>query len=291
MNNRILGIILAIAGIALLIVGAFAFFELFRRSFTDVEISQPTPVPVIKAHVVVAAHDLFKGQLLATSDVAEIEIPAEFVPRNAISSAEDVIDTFIKIDLVQGEMILEHNLADPTNIQHDLSFALSDDHVLVAFPADDAISAESIIQEGDIVDIFATVELVVDLKAQDVPESAFLLPADAQEDTSTAAMITFDALQKVAITGMVMDIILPEDAPADTLTQDDVTAPPDRQNINVRTYLLALDPQDALVLKWLKDSGAIFDIALRAPTSTGQFDLTPITEQYITELYGLEILP
>jgi hypothetical protein len=54
---------------------------------------------------------------------------------------------------------------------------------------------------------------------------------------------------------------------------------------------LALSPQDALVLKHLKDMNATFDVVLRSPTSTQQFDLTPVTQEYIIELYGLEILP
>jgi Flp pilus assembly protein CpaB len=294
LNNRVLGVILAIAGIGLLIVGAFAFIELFRRSFTDVQITQPTPVPVVKAQVVVTTSDLFKGELLETSDVNVIEVPAEFVPRDAISSAEDVIDKFIKVDLVQGEMILKHNLADPTNVQHDLSFALSDDHVLVAFPATDDISVQSIIQKGDIVDIFASLHLMVEQAAEEVPEGTIIIQGGGEEaGLGPSTLTTFNALQKVTITGMVMDIIVPETAEEDEdpPPMDDVTAPPGHKDINIRIYLLALDPQDALVLKWLKDSEAIFDIALRAPTSTGQFDLTPITEQYITELYGLEILP
>lgn len=59
----------------------------------------------------------------------------------------------------------------------------------------------------------------------------------------------------------------------------------------VQTYLVALDPQDALILKYFKDVGAIFDYVLRAPTSSGQFDLTPVTNEFIKELYGLELLP
>jgi pilus assembly protein CpaB len=64
-----------------------------------------------------------------------------------------------------------------------------------------------------------------------------------------------------------------------------------RMNTKINSYLLALSPQDALVLKHLNDTGATFDFVIRAPTSTTQFDLTPVTAEYIVELYGLEILP
>ena len=52
--------------------------------------------------------------------------------------------------------------------------------------------------------------------------------------------------------------------------------------------LLALDPQDALVLKHLRDTGAIFDFVLRSPTSNVLFDLEPVTADYLVDLFGLE---
>jgi hypothetical protein len=52
-----------------------------------------------------------------------------------------------------------------------------------------------------------------------------------------------------------------------------------------------LDPQDALILKHLKDIGAIFDIVVRAPTSTVQFELDTVTDKFLVELYNLDILP
>ena len=52
--------------------------------------------------------------------------------------------------------------------------------------------------------------------------------------------------------------------------------------------LLALDPQDALVLKHLKDSGAIVDIVLRSPTSRQLFELEPVMPEYLVDRYKLE---
>ena len=96
---------------------------------------------------------------------------------------------------------------------------------------------------------------------------------------------TVDSLQKVGVTALVLEVI-------DKNTGTDLTQDQNNQAAyRIRAYLLALNPRDALILKHLKDTGAIFDIVLRAPTSTVQFDLTPVTEEYIIEFYGLEILP
>jgi pilus assembly protein CpaB len=53
--------------------------------------------------------------------------------------------------------------------------------------------------------------------------------------------------------------------------------------------LLALSPQDALVLKHLKDSGAVIDIVLRAPTSNQNFELDPVMPDYLIDRYRLEV--
>ena len=86
-----------------------------------------------------------------------------------------------------------------------------------------------------------------------------------------------------------IDIIQEEEQAAAQATEGQIG--PRRNQVVVQAYLVALDPQDALIIKWLKDIGAIFDFVLRAPTSTGQFQITPVTAEFIKELYGLELLP
>jgi pilus assembly protein CpaB len=53
--------------------------------------------------------------------------------------------------------------------------------------------------------------------------------------------------------------------------------------------LLALNPQDALLLKHLVDTGATFDIVLRSPNSTQLFELEPIISEYLIDKYQLDI--
>lgn len=154
------GIILAIIGIGLLIIGVFLVSGLYQQTIGAN--AQPTPIPIVSESVVVTTHDITLGTMLKSNDVAVIEIPVEFVPRDAVTNVEDVFDKYIKTDLVQGEMILQHNLADPTNVNRDLAFILRDDHVLMAFPAADLMSRESIIQRGDIIDIFVSITQTID---------------------------------------------------------------------------------------------------------------------------------
>jgi pilus assembly protein CpaB len=239
---------------------------------------------VVKMQVVVVTRDLFLGEQLKTEDVKTVELPVEFAPRDAISNTDEAVGKFIKTDLVTGEMVLAHNLASPTNSNHDLSFILSDNHVLMAFPAGDLMSRNSIIQRGDIIDIFATFKETI----KTVPDNTTTTTTTGTTELPVERTFTVDAFQKVSITALVLEII---DQQSSTLlkgeTGDQATAVSTKTN----SYLLALDPQDALVLKHLKDTDATFDFVLRAPTSTVKFELTPVTEEYIIEFYGLEILP
>jgi Flp pilus assembly protein CpaB len=272
-KNKVVFII--IGGLILAAIGVFAGFNLIQRFKVAPAVSEEYTV---KTTVVVVTRDLALGDSIAGTDVELASVPVEIAPRTAIANLGEVVGKFIKTDLVQGEMVLSHNLADPTNKNNDLSFILSEDHVLMAFPADDLMSRESMVQRGDIVDIFATFR-------QKVKTVGEITTTTGEPQEPEMRTFTVDSLQKVGVTALVLEVI---DKDTDTDVMQDQN---NQASFRIRAYLLALNPRDALILKHLKDTGAIFDIVLRAPTSTVQFDLTPVTEEYIIEFYGLEILP
>jgi len=288
LNKQTKIILFALIGIILVGVGLIIALRLNQQSLTradknaDGANAEETP----QVSVVVTTHDLFLGDFLGPEDLAVVTMPSEFVPRNAVTSIDDAANRFVKTDMVQGEMVLKHNLADPTNINHDIAYILSDNHVLFAFPADDLMSVNSVIQRGDIVDILATISIDVSkIGAVEGEEQVSPVAEEGSTQEKEVHIITMDAYQAVEITALVADIVKVEGE------ETDPAASPDRGNVKVRAYLLALPPQDALLLKHLVDTGATFDMVLRAPTSRGNFDLIPVTKEYIVELYGLGIVP
>jgi hypothetical protein len=50
-----------------------------------------------------------------------------------------------------------------------------------------------------------------------------------------------------------------------------------------------MNPQDALVLKHLMDTGAQVDLVLRSPNATQIFDLDPVFDEYLIDRYQLEV--
>ena len=278
MSKKTKPIFIIIAGLILVAIGVFASVMLIRRAQAT-QVSEDVDVEIVKTTVVVLTKDLYLGDRIEDADVTLSSVPIEIAPRDVISTLEEVVGKIVKTDLVQGEMVLLHNLADPTNNTYDLSFVLADDHVLMAFPAEDLLSRENMVQRGDIVDIFATF-------SEEVKTVGDTGTADETEEPKVRTF-TVDTMQNLNITALILDVI-EGDSNSSLLGSSSEGAKP---MTNVRAFLLALNPQDALILKHLKDTDATFDFVLRSPTSNLQFDLTPVTEEYIIEFYGLEILP
>jgi len=293
LSNKTKIFFLIIAGIVLVAAGVFASMLLINN-YQSGQRPAEAEIETIKAPVVVLTRDLFLGDLIGEADVQLADVPVEIAPRNAVTTLEEAIGRMVKTDLVQGEMVLAHNLAEPTTNNSDLNYILSDHHVLMAFPATDLMSREGLVQRGDIVDIFATFveEVVTEEETAPTGEEANEEEVEEEKDSRT---FTVDTMQKVSITAMVLEVIEGQQSESSSplvggnKEEEKEGQPPSATN--TKAYLLALDPQSALILKHLKDTGAVFDFVLRAPTSTVDFELTPVSEEYIIELYGLEILP
>jgi len=270
-----IGIIVAVVGVLLIALGAYAVVRLYQNTEGPV-VEEAPQEEIVSQTVVVASRDLALGTLITSEDVVTKEVPVEATPREYLSAVEDAVDKILKVDVVGGEILTPQNLANPTDVTHDIAYVLSETHVLMAFPATDLISRLAIVQRGDIVDIYATISSEIET----INENG--------ETEVTTTRLTLDAMQRVDITALVADIIVNEEQVRAEAGEDETVS---RKSVNVQAYLLALDPQDALILKYLKDAGATFDLVVRAPTSTGQFNLTPVTAEYLQELYGLEILP
>ena len=283
--NRRTGIILALVGIALALIGGIFVGSLFRRGASTAPTS--TPPPPLTELVVVATHDLSLGSVLSEADMREVEVPLGLAPRGALTQTNEGVGRMITQDIVGGEMIMSQHLADPTNKHRDLAFILEDNEVLMAFPVVDLMGQLEMLARGDRVDILVTMEQEVQVQE----EGPTLTLETPEPETKT---FTFDAMQRVEITATIVQVESANQggSPGSQAVNDEgtpvPTPTPSPNERNTVALLLALDPQDALVLKHLKDTGAIFDLVLRSPTSNLIFELDPVTPEYLVDLFGLE---
>jgi hypothetical protein len=153
-----------------------------------------------------------------------------------------------------------------------------------------------VLQTGDVIDLFVTMPYEVKVVK---PDDVGIVNPDEEADTYVTYLMTFDAIQHLRLTALVVEIIYeqqdqtaqPSIATAGGIIQPTPTPVPTPKPSEVRVlaYLLALDPQDALVLKNLIDGGAIFDLVLRNPLSDQDFELTPVTLEYLVERFNLPL--
>ena len=269
-------------GIVLVLAGVLFVSIILRGSLATR--AEPTARPPITVPVVVTTRSIPLRALLNTQDVTLVDVPVELVPLNAVSEIAAVVGKITKIPLVAGEMMMRHHLADPTNITaRDIAFAIGDDQVVMAFPITDLMSRIEILQPGDLVDILVSVEVPV------LPSNQVTDPEAQAENT----LFTFDALQRVEISAIVVEIVRQQARASTTTARAGVeptpTPTPAPSEITTQAILLALAPQDALVLKHLQDAGGVIDIVLRSPTSAQVFELNPVTSEYLKDRYELVI--
>ena len=279
MNRRVLiGIVIAVVGVGLIALGILAINTVLRQSFAPP--AQPTPVIEATTDIIITTHDLAIGSVINREDIQIATVPVSMVPRDALLSIETTLGKITMVHLIQGEMVLQHHLADPTNISHDIGYIIADDQVLMAFPATDLMSGLGVLQRGDNVDIFASMTVEV--------SPTTLAPAPGtttEQEEAITRLFTFDAFQRIKITAMVVDVVVE----SESNTPGQAQPTPNPADRRVRAYLLAMTAQDALVLKHMRDTGAIFDIVLRSPTSNELFDVSPVTVEYLLQRYELQI--
>jgi Flp pilus assembly protein CpaB len=277
LNRRVLiGILIAVVGVALIGLGILAINRVLRQSFTPP--AQPTPIVEATSDIVITTHDMAVGTVLNREDVTMATVPVTLVPRDALQTIESALGKIITSHLIQGEMVLQHHLADPTNVSHDIGYIIGDDQVLMAFPASDLMSGLGVLQRGDTIDIFATMTLAV------TPTTTTPVIGGTQQE-KVPQLFTFDAFQRIQLTAIVADVVTQSNTNA---AQGEAQPTPNPADVRVRAYLLALNPQDALVLKNMIDTGANFDFVLRSPTSTTLFDVSPVTEDYLVQRFKLQ---
>lgn len=282
MNRRVLiGIVIAVVGVGLIGLGIVAINNVLKRSLAPPV--QATPVAEATTDIVITSHDLAVGAVINREDVQLATVPVSLVPRDALLTIESALGKLVMVHLVQGEMVLQHHLADPTNVSHDIGYIIGEDEVLMAFPSTDLMSGLGVLQRGDNVDIFAS--LTVEVTPTNTTPGVV---TSAEEEQPISRLFTFDAFQRVQVSAIVADVVNQEGNTTPT-QQGQAQPTPNPANVRVRAYLLAMKSQDALVLKNLRDAGATFDIVLRSPTSNELFTVSPVTVEYLIQRFELQV--
>jgi len=114
---------------------------------------ESTPVAVV-----VAARDIPEGTRLQDSLLEVVEIPKRYIQPDVAKSVEELRDRQVSVAVLAGTQILGSMLALNQNI--GLSEKIDKGYFAVTVPVDSSSGVAGLLQPGDSVDIYVTVEVV-----------------------------------------------------------------------------------------------------------------------------------
>jgi Flp pilus assembly protein CpaB len=290
------GRILTFLGIILGLVTMLAAFYILRGSQQPV--TTPTEVP--KQKVLVVRQNVAQAEEIdpATAELQEFE--KSQVPTDALVSPQELIGKLWARDIVAGTMLRQEMITDRASIVEkgiNASFLIPAGKVAVAFPIDELSSVAYALQAGDTVDMLITIQ-VVNLD----PSTQIKLPVPRTGNSvegqvigqQVPRMITQLTLQDVTVL-KIGDWAQPNPQPKASATPTPAPAGGQQagqqgQNANAAgptIMTLLVDQQDALVLKFARESGATIDFALRGKNDHEIVTTEPLTLEYMIRRFNI----
>lgn len=322
----ILGIILGLATL-----GAVAFLFLGGDGGGGLLPAEPTPTPALAeedqeiptTQVIVALQPIGRGSQFVQGSIGRRDWPATNVPPDVIADEAETIGKVAKTEIVQGQVIVRSMLTD-IGEGGDASFRVPPGQLAIAYPINRQTSVAYAVQPGDYVDILVTsffVDVDEEFQARLPNKIQFFFP---QFDQDTGEQISFSLSQQIdegrfeIASGDLPAVIVPQEEqiprrvaqltvqsakiikvgpwieppppppPEESEGEDAPTPTPNLPDI----VTLAVNPQDALVLLWLRQSGIYSEMALRAAGEENADHLTEaVTLQYMLTRFNIAVPP
>ena len=240
-----------LAGVILAMVAALLVYRLLS-SAVQTSASRPE---VNTRPVIVALQDIPMRSVIGKDMVAVRDMPVDFIPKDAATDLNDVVDKMAIADIKAGEVVLLSRLESPTNVTRNIALRIPQGKVVIALPAQDLLNRVGMLKAGDHVDILFTLSF----------------GSGPRKNVAIAAM------QNVTVQAVV--------TPPSLQPSGNQAGIPSRQE---KAILIAVDPQEALVLKYLLDSGAALDFVLRPPDDDSAPFMEPVDLPYMEDTYDFE---
>jgi Flp pilus assembly protein CpaB len=249
-----------LAGLLLAVVAGVIAVVALQQAVPQAEPVLPATQPVIVARERIDARQVLLPEQLETKNLLLGEVPS-----GAVFRLEDAAGKFTLQPIEAGQPLLAQNLVSISpgaggtiTTTSRLAALLPPDKIGVVLPAADLLSKSGEVSTGDRVDILASLSVV-------------------SSSEGKGGQVTLVTLQNVPVIKTMQEVSDNQDQPA-----------------KVTGLVVAVDPQDAVTLKYFVDAGANVSIGLRPPKLTTIFDLLPETINYIADKFGIkapELLP
>jgi Flp pilus assembly protein CpaB len=263
-----------VAAILAILAGVLAIVILSREAEAPTTASQAQQQQL----VVVARNPIAVDSIIRTDNVTLAE--RDEIPSGAATEVGTVVGAIARQDIAQGEVIKMQDIeviSDTTRVR----LAIGDESLAVVLPANDVLSQWGAVLRGDHVDVLFSLDVI--LETPMYPEQLIMIGQEEaihniQRDQS------FDNASVLGLQNLeVLDIIQEPQSPQEAEEEGE---PAPRRT----ALLLKIAPQDAVVLKYLRDSVARIDLALRTADNETLFNVQPVNINYLMLRYGI-VLP
>jgi Flp pilus assembly protein CpaB len=257
----------------------------------------PTAVAPRTEKVVVAVLNIGEGTKVVPQTVELREVEINEVPAGALRYINQALGRIARLNIYQGQVVEESMLISETDIiasGQNASILIPKGRVAIALPLDKLSSVGYALQYPDTVDVLLTMKFI-DVDEQSQTELPLVLtgtncpgcvPTNPQIPRMTTQMLVQDAqVLKVGVwsAGQGQPTPVPGQSQESSATPTPLP-PPD-------IVTLIVNQQDALVIKYARESGARYDLVLR---SSGDHDLVttePVTLDYMLARFGIVVPP
>ena len=294
-------IILGVVFLALAIVGGLLIVVLGGRDGGEGTVSTPsesaetseaqaTATPET-TNVVVALQNIGEGEKILPNAVGLHPVAVGKLPEKPILDPGDVVGKLARQDIYQQDVLVDEMIIAVEDVQRlggRAASLIETGRVAVAFPVSQLSAVNYAIQAGDRVDILASGAFIdVDSETQ-IKTPIFYTGDDScqagcqvvgEQVQRTFTQLTIDDAEVLGIGTWGKP-----PAPPQAEGEGEEEAAPEEQpqpSSSYDTLILMVSPQDAAVLKYLRENGYVIDLALRARGDVAPHETEQVTLEYI----------
>lgn len=260
-----------------------AVLALISGALVYITVQSARPKP-IQTRAVLVASQVIPPRTFVTADNSKVLFsvvnwPVDIIPANALSSPTQAFDHVVTGDIEKGAPVFSTNLSvTKTDGQNGLSIDIPQDEVAIAVPVTQTDTAGGVIAPGDFVDVLVSVNAG--------PSADASASGAAASNGNEKKLVSLTTLQHVKVLAIGQSLLPPGAQPAsgkDAASNN--STPPVGP-----TMTLLLNHQDALLVKYAKDSGGMIDLVLRRYDDKDTASTDPVDLNYFLNKFGYHLV-
>jgi pilus assembly protein CpaB len=221
-----------------------------------------------QVYVVMAAREIPDSAIVTPDALVVRPFPAEFAPVGAVSQPEQAVGKFAVGTIFKDQILMSGQVSTGRRAP-SLSDRVPPGRVVVWMPMPDLIAGQIGFRPGDRLDILLSLTLNK--------------TSAADQQNNSQGLSTQVTLQNVEIFAIGEQLQVGAAPPADKNAQQQKSGP------TGQPLALLVDHQDAIILKYIKDSGGTIDLALRSSDEERIVRTDAVTVDSIAERFRFRV--